>query len=116
MNLPPESEQSVQIRKGMPTYDGKVSDTFKNVKSKLAYYILWLALMIFIVVVTFRNMANSEGPDSGSFQASAAVLVVLIIYLFNFLSNMRIGPQQALNDFFGALPEKVSGMMKFTFT
>jgi len=42
--------------------------------------------------------------------------VVLIIYLFNFLSNMRVGPQQALNDFFGALPEKVSGMMKFSFT
>lgn len=116
LNLPPESAQSVQIRKRMPTYDGKVSDTFKNVKSKLAYYVLWLALMIFIVVVTFRNMANSEGPDSGSFQASAAVLVVLIIYLFNFLSNMRVGPQQALNDFFGALPEKVSGMMKFSFT
>jgi hypothetical protein len=72
--------------------------------------------MIFIVVVTFRNMANSEGPDSSSFQASAAILVVLVIYLFNFLSSMRVGPQQALNDFFGALPEKVFGMLKFSFT
>lgn len=116
LNLPPDSAESVQIKNGMPTYDGKVNDTFKNVKSKLAYYVLWLALMIFIVVVTFRNMASSEGPDTTSFQASSAILIVLIIYLFNFLSNMRLGPQQALNDFFGALPEKVSGMLKFSFT
>jgi hypothetical protein len=100
----------------MTTYSGKVTDTFKNVKSKLAYYVLWLGLMIFIVVVTFRNMANSEGPESGSFQVSAAILIVLIIYLFNFLSDMRLGPNQALSKFFGALPEKVSGMMKFSFT
>lgn len=116
LNVPPEAEATTTIKKSMPTYDGKVSDTFKHVKSKLAYYIMWLILMIFIVVVTFRNMANSEGPDSTSFQASAAVLVVLIIYLFNFLSNMRVGPQQALNEFFGALPEKISGMLKFSFT
>ena len=114
LNLPPDS--ALQIKNRMPTYDGKVNDTFKNVKSKLAYYVLWLALMIFIVVVTFRNMASSEGPDTTSFQASSAILIVLIIYLFNFLSNMRLGPQQALNDFFGALPEKVSGMLKFSFT
>ena len=119
LNIPTSSQDQAQtnaIRGIMPTYDGKVKDTFKNVKSKLAYYLLWLALMIFIVVVTFRNMAESEGPESGSFQASAAILIVLVIYLFNFLSNMRLGPNQAINDFFGALPEKVSGMMKFTFT
>ena len=116
LDLPPDSAETLQIKKGMNTYDGKVSDTFKHVKSKLAYYILWLALMIFIVVVTFRNMANSEGPDSSSFQASVAILMVLIIYLFNFLSSIRIGPQQALNEFFGALPEKLSGMVQFSFT
>lgn len=119
LNIPTsnqDQEQTNAIRGGMPTYDGKVKDTFKNVKSKLAYYLLWLALMIFIVVVTFRNMANSEGPESGSFQASAAILIVLVIYLFNFLSNMRLGPNQALSEFFGALPEKLSSMMKFTFT
>jgi len=119
LNIPSSNQDQAQttaIRGIMPTYDGKVKDTFKNVKSKLAYYLLWLALMIFIVVVTFRNMANSEGPESGSFQASAAILVVLVIYLFNFLSNMRLGPNQALSEFFGALPEKLSAMMKFTFT
>lgn len=112
----PSTNQENAIRGIMPTYDGKVKDTFKNVKSKLAYYLLWLALMIFIVVVTFRNMAQSEGPESGSFQASAAILIVLVIYLFNFLSNMRLGPNQALKNFFGALPEKMSAMMNFTFT
>ena len=100
----------------MSTYDGKVSDTFKHVKSKLAYYVLWLLFMIFIVVVTFRTMSNSDGPESGSFQVSAAILLVLLIYLFKFLSDIRVGPNQALSNFFGALPEKVSGMMKFTFT
>jgi hypothetical protein len=118
LNVPSTNQdpQANAIRGIMPTYDGKVKDTFKNVKSKLAYYLLWLALMIFIVVVTFRNMAESEGPESGSFQASAAILVVLVIYLFNFLSNMRLGPNQAINEFFGALPEKMSAMMNFTFT
>jgi hypothetical protein len=117
LNLPTTNQaETVRIQGSMPTYDGKVKDTFKNVKSKLAYYLLWLALMIFIVVVTFRNMAGSEGPESGSFQASAAILVVLVIYLFNFLSNMRLGPNQALSEFFGALPEKLSAMMNFTFT
>jgi hypothetical protein len=119
LNIPTSNQDQAQtnaIRGIMPTYDGKVKDTFKNVKSKLAYYLLWLALMIFIVVVTFRNMAESEGPESGSFQASAAILVVLVIYLFNFLSNMRLGPNQALSEFFGALPEKISSMMNFTFT
>jgi hypothetical protein len=113
LNLPTETTDT---EKKMPTYDGKVSDTFKNVKSKLAYYVLWLILMVGIIVVTFRTMANSEGPSSGSFQASAAILLILIIYLFNFLSSLRLGPQQTLNNFFGALPEKVSGMFKFTFT
>ena len=113
---PDELVENERLKKNMSTYQGKVTDTFKNVKSKLAYYVMWLALMIFIVVVTFRNMANSDGPDSGSFQVSAAILIVLVIYLFNFLSDMRIGPNQALSKFFGALPEKVSGMMKFTFT
>jgi hypothetical protein len=118
LNVPSTNQdpQANAIRGIMPTYDGKVKDTFKNVKSKLAYYLLWLALMIFIVVVTFRNMAESEGPESGSFQASAAILIVLVIYLFNFLSNMRLGPNQALKNFFGALPEKMSAMMNFTFT
>lgn len=119
LNIPSsnqDQEQTNAIRGIMPTYDGKVKDTFKHVKSKLAYYLLWLALMIFIVVVTFRNMADSEGPESGSFQASAAILIVLVIYLFNFLSNMRLGPNQALSEFFGALPEKLSAMMNFTFT
>jgi hypothetical protein len=118
LNVPSTNQdpQANAIRGIMPTYDGKVKDTFKNVKSKLAYYLLWLALMIFIVVVTFRYMAESEGPESGSFQASAAILIVLVIYLFNFLSNMRLGPNQALKNFFGALPEKLSAMMNFTFT
>jgi hypothetical protein len=118
LNVPSTTQdpQANAIRGIMPTYDGKVKDTFKNVKSKLAYYLLWLAFMIFIVVVTFRNMADSEGPDSGSFQASAAILIVLVIYLFNFLSNMRLGPNQALSEFFGALPEKLSAMMNFAFT
>lgn len=111
-----DEAQTSAIRGIMPTYDGKIKDTFKNVKSKLAYYLLWLAFMIFIVVVTFRNMADSEGPDSGSFQASAAILIVLVIYLVNFLSNMRLGPNQALSEFFGALPEKLSAMMNFAFT
>jgi hypothetical protein len=117
LNIPSSTQdQANVIRGGMPTYDGKVKDTFKNVKSKLAYYLLWLAFMIFIVVVTFRNMADSGGPESGSFQASAAILFVLVIYLFNFLSDMRLGPNQAIANFFGALPEKASAMMKFTFT
>lgn len=119
LNIPTSNQDQAQtnaIRGIMPTYDGKVKDTFKNVKSKLAYYLLWLAFMIFIVVATFRNMADSEGPESGLFQASAAILIVLIIYLFNFLSNMRLGPNQALGEFFGALPEKLSAMMNFTFT
>lgn len=119
LNIPTSNQDQAQtnaIRGIMPTYDGKVKDTFKNVKSKLAYYLLWLALMIFIVVVTFRNMAESEGPESGSFQASAVILIVLVIYLFNFLSNMRLGPNQALKNFFGELPEKLSAMMNFTFT
>ena len=117
LNLPTTNQaETVRIQGSIPTYDGKVKDTFKNVKSKLAYYLLWLALMIFIVVVTFRNMADSEGPESSSFQASAAILIVLVIYLFNFLSNMRLGPNQALGEFFGALPEKLSAMMNFTFT
>jgi len=113
LNLP---SGTTDTQKKMPTYDGKVSDTFKNVKSKLAYYILWLILMVGIIVVTFRTMSTSEGPSSGSFQASAAILLILIIYLFNFLSNLRLGPQQTLANFFGDLPEKVSGMFKFTFT
>ena len=118
LNVPSTNQdpQANAIRGGMPTYDGKVKDTFKNVKSKLAYYLLWLAFMIFIVVVTFRNMADSEGPESGSFQASAAILLVLVVYLFNFLSDMRLGPNQAIANFFGALPEKLSAMMNFTFT
>ena len=117
LNIPSTTQdQANVIRGGMPTYDGKVKDTFKNVKSKLAYYLLWLAFMIFIVVVTFRTMADSEGPESGSFRASAAILMVLVIYLFNFLSDMRLGPNQTIANFFGALPEKMSAMMNFTFT
>ncbi len=117
LNIPSTTQdQANVIQGGMPTYDGKVKDTFKNVKSKLAYYLLWLAFMIFIVVVTFRTMADSEGPESGSFQASAAILLVLVVYLFNFLYEMRRGPHQAIANFFGALPEKLSAMMKFTFT
>ena len=72
--------------------------------------------MIFIVVVTFRNMANSESTESGSFMISAALLIILMIYLFNYLSEIRLGPQQLVSKFAGDLPEKVSGMMKFTFT
>ena len=117
LNIPSTTQdQANVIQGGMPTYDGKVKDTFKNVKSKLAYYLLWLAFMIFIVVVTFRTMADSEGPESGSFRASAAILMVLVIYLFNFLSDMRLGPNQTIANFFGALPEKLSAMMNFTFT
>lgn len=104
------------IKKNMVTYDGKVSDSSMGVKSKLGYYILWLSLMIFIVVVTFRNMANSESTESGSFMISAALLIILMIYLFNYLSEIRLGPQQLVSKFAGDLPEKVSGMMKFTFT
>ncbi len=104
------------IKKNMVTYDGKVSDSSMGVKSRLGYYILWLSLMIFIVVVTFRNMANSESTESGSFMISAALLIILMIYLFNYLSEIRLGPQQLVSKFAGDLPEKVSGMMKFTFT
>jgi len=106
----------VDIKKNMVTYDGKVSDSSMGVKSRLGYYILWLSLMIFIVVVTFRNMANSESTESGSFMISAALLIILMIYLFNYLSEIRLGPQQLASKFAGDLPEKVSGMMKFTFT
>jgi len=106
----------VDIKKNMVTYDGKVSDSSMGVKSRLGYYILWLSLMIFIVVVTFRNMANSESNESGSFMISAALLIILMIYLFNYLSEIRLGPQQLVSKFAGDLPEKVSGMMKFTFT
>jgi hypothetical protein len=104
------------ISKNMVTYDGKVSDSSMGVKSRLGYYILWLSLMIFIVVVTFRNMASSESTESGSFMISAALLIILMIYLFNYLSEIRLGPQQLVSKFAGDLPEKVSGMMKFTFT
>jgi hypothetical protein len=104
------------IKKNMVTYDGKVSDSSMGVKSKLGYYILWLSLMIFIVVVTFRNMASSESTESGSFMISAALLIILMIYLFNYLSEIRLGPQQLVSKIAGDLPEKVSGMMKFTFT
>ena len=100
----------------MVTYDGKVGDSTLNVKSKLGYYVLWVSLMLFIVVVTFRNIANSESTESGSFMISAALLILLLIYLFNYLSDLRIGPRQMLLKTVGALPEKVSGMMKFTFT
>ncbi len=100
----------------MVTYDGKVGDSALNVKSKLSYYVLWVSLMLFIIVVTFRNMANSESNESGSFMISAALLILLLIYLFNYLSELKIGPQQMLAKAVGALPEKVSGMMKFTFT
>jgi hypothetical protein len=106
----------VDIKKNMVTYDGKVSDSSMGVKSKLGYYILWLSLMIFIVVVTFRNMASSESTESGSFMISAALLIILMIYLFNYLSQIRLGPQQLVSKIAGDLPEKVSGMMKFTFT
>ena len=104
------------IRKNMVTYDGKVDDTRYNVKSKLGYYVLWVSLMLFIVVVTFRNIANSDSTESGSFMISAALLILLMIYLFNYLSELRLGPQQMLANATGDLPEKVSGMMKFTFT
>ena len=104
------------IRKNMVTYDGKVDDTRYNVKSKLGYYVLWVSLMLFIVVVTFRNIANSDSTESGSFMISAALLILLMIYLFNYLSELRLGPQQMLAKATGDLPEKVSGMMKFTFT
>jgi hypothetical protein len=104
------------IRKNMVTYDGKVDDTRYNVKSKLGYYVLWVSLMLFIVVVTFRNIANSDSTESGSFMISAALLIILMIYLFNYLSELRLGPQQMLAKATGDLPEKVSGMMKFTFT
>ena len=104
------------IKKNRVTYDGKVSDSSMGVKSKLGYYILWLSLMIFIVVVTFRNMASSESTESGSFMISAALLIILMIYLFNYLSEIRLGPQQLVSKIAGDLPEKVSGMMKFTFT
>lgn len=104
------------FEKNMVTYDGKVSDSSMGVKSRLGYYILWLSLMIFIVVVTFRNMASSESTESGSFMISAALLIILMIYLFNYLSEIRLGPQQLVGKIAGDLPEKVSGMMKFTFT
>jgi hypothetical protein len=104
------------ITKNMVTYDGKVDDTRYNVKSKLGYYVLWVSLMLFIVVVTFRNIANSDSTESGSFMISAALLILLMIYLFNYLSELRLGPQQMLAKATGDLPEKVSGMMKFTFT
>ena len=77
---------------------------------------LWLSLMIFVVVVTFRNIASSDSPESGSFMISAVLLIILMIYLFNYLSEFRLGPQQLLSKAAGDLPEKVSGMMKFTFT
>ena len=108
--------EHADIKKNMVTYDGKVSDSSMGVKSRLGYYILWLSLMIFIVVVTFRNMANSESTESGSFMISAALLIILMIYLFNYLSEIRLGPQQLVSKIAGDLPEKVSGMMKFTFT
>ena len=104
------------IHKNMTTYDGKVYDSGLNVKSKLGYYLLWLSLMIFVVVVTFRNIASSDSPESGSFMISAVLLIILMIYLFNYLSEFRLGPQQLLSKATGDLPEKVSGMMKFTFT
>lgn len=104
------------ITKDMVTYDGKVDDTRYNVKSKLGYYVLWVSLMLFIVVVTFRNIANSDSTESGSFMISSALLILLMIYLFNYLSELRLGPQQMLAKATGDLPEKVSGMMKFTFT
>ena len=104
------------LQKNMVTYDGKVGDSTLNVKSKLGYYILWVSLMLFIVVVTFRNIASSESTESGSFMISAALLILLLIYLFDYLSDLRIGPQQMMTKAVGALPEKVSGMMKFTFT
>jgi hypothetical protein len=104
------------IHKNMTTYDGKVYDSGLNVKSKLGYYLLWLSLMIFVVVVTFRNIASSDSPESGSFMISAVLLIILMIYLFNYLSEFRLGPQQLLSKAAGDLPEKVSGMMKFTFT
>ena len=104
------------LQKNMVTYDGKVGDSTLNVKSKLGYYVLWVSLMLFIVVVTFRNIASSESTESGSFMISAALLILLLIYLFNYLSVLRIGPRQMLLTTVGALPEKVSGMMKFTFT
>ena len=104
------------LQQNMVTYDGKVGDSSLNVKSKLGYYILWVSLMLFIVVVTFRNIANSESTESGSFMISVALLILLLIYLFNYLSDLRIGPRQMLLKTVGALPEKVSGMMKFTFT
>jgi len=104
------------IQKDMSTFDGKVDDSGLNVKSKLGYYVLWLSLMIFIVVVTFRNIANSDSTESGSFMISVALLIILLIYLFNYLSKFRLGPQQMISKAAGDLPEKVSGMMKFTFT
>lgn len=110
------SAEYKDIRKNMVTYDGKVDDTRYNVKSKLGYYVLWVSLMLFIVVVTFRNIANSDSTESGSFMISAALLIILMIYLFNYLSELRLGPQQMLAKATGDLPEKVSGMMKFTFT
>ena len=104
------------IKKNMITYEGKVDDSGLNVKSKLGYYVLWVSLMIFVVVVTFRNIANSDSTESGSFMISSALLIILMIYLFNYLSEFRLGPQQLLSKATGDLPEKVSGMMKFTFT
>lgn len=104
------------IKKNMTTYDGKVDDSGLNVKSKLGYYVLWVSLMIFVVVVTFRNIASSDSTESGSFMISAALLIILMIYLFNYLSEFRLGPQQLLSKATGDLPEKISGMMKFTFT
>lgn len=104
------------LQKNMVTYDGKVGDSTLNVKSKLGYYVLWVSLMLFIIVVTFRNIASSESTESGSFMISVALLILLLIYLFNYLSDLRIGPRQMLLKTVGALPEKVSGMMKFTFT
>ena len=104
------------LQKNMVTYDGKVGDSTLNVKSKLGYYVLWVSLMLFIIVVTFRNIASSESTESGSFMISVALLILLLIYLFNYLSDLRIGPQQMMTKVVGSLPEKVSGMMKFTFT
>jgi len=106
----------LNIKSNMSTYEGKVDDSGLNVKSKLGYYVLWVSLMIFVVVVTFRNIANSDSTESGSFMISAALLIILLIYLFNYLSEFRLGPQQLLSKAAGDLPEKVSGMMKFTFT
>ena len=119
-----EIQQSMQqsadnsdiVMSDMTTYDGKVDDSGLNVKSKLGYYVLWVSLMIFVVVVTFRNIASSDSTESGSFMISAALLIILMIYLFNYLSEFRLGPQQLLSKATGDLPEKVSGMMKFTFT